>query len=211
MEPEATSTPAVTETAPLPDGWVTAVSPVDGRAYFYNASTDATTWTHPSAPGADIVDTPLVEGIQIVPSLGDYSGIIANRSTMDFGESRNKSTEDNDIEQGGVYTKMTEYDPKQPINCHRCYSIFALILFFPLGMIAFCKSLSTVSNWKQERYEKAHNCSQAVLLFSRISCIIGIGFWSYFAYCLFAGPGKYVMEVPPEWIPDWFPDYNQAD
>jgi len=216
MEPEARRTTTVkmeyesTQTAPpetetnvsatsiaLPDGWETAASPVDGRIYYYNASTGGTSWTHPSFPGAIIsVPAPSVPPpapnnlIQHTASVGDESGIMANRSEIDL-----------DLEASDGYTKMTEYNPKRPINSHRCYSIVALILFFPLGIFAFCKSLSTVSKWKQERYETAHDCSQQTLLFSRISCIIGIGFWSYFAYCFYAGPGPYVL-IPVEWWPD---------
>ena len=203
MEPEATpattpstdeppAAPAAAETSePLPDGWETAVSPVDGRAYFYNPTTGATSWTHPSLPATNPEPTP---DIQDVPSIGDFSGIIANRTVEDYGD---KTA---DVE-AGMYTKMTDYDPKQPIHTHRCYAVIATILFLPLGAIALCKSFSCAKKWKQELYEKAHDDSRKALLFSRISCIIGVLFWSYFAYCFFMGPaGPGVVEIPQEWI-----------
>ena len=202
MDPEATApilqteeAPATTEEAPatsLPEGWEHAVSPVDGKEYYYNASTGATSWTHPSLPGAAV--DPSTEAIDTAPSLGDFSGIIANRTTEDYGK---------DIEEGDVYTKMTDYDPAQPIRAHRCYSFIALILFFPLGAIAICKSRGVVSKYNRGEYEKAHDSSQQALLFSRISCIIGALFWSYFAYCYFAGPAApWTMDIPQEWWAD---------
>jgi len=153
MEPEATPTPSTDEppaapaaaetSEPLPDGWETAVSPVDGRAYFYNPTTGATSWTHPSLPATNPESTP---DIQDVPSVGDFSGIIANRTVEDYGD---KTA---DVE-SGMYMKMTDYDPKQPIHTHRWYAVLATILFLPLGAIALCKSFSCAKKWKQELYE----------------------------------------------------------
>lgn len=211
MEPEASPPTIQTEApeTPLPEGWENAVSPVDGKKYYYNAGSGVTSWAHPGIPGSQVVEAPSNDVVETAPSIGDYSGIIANRSTMvDYGgDLSNKTTlttqADKDVEEGDVYTKMTEYDPKEPIRSHRCYSVIAMILFFPLGAIAFCKSFATVSQWKQEQYEKAHNSGQQALLFSRISCIIGAIFWSYFFYCLFAGPeAPFVVDVPAEWWPD---------
>lgn len=207
MDPEAKT--VIEVSTPLPEGWENAVSPVDGRNYYYNSKTGATSWTHPAIDG--VTPAPSKDEIENVPSIGDYSGIMATRTVEDYGASlSNKSTltksadaAEKDIEEGGAYTKMTEYDPKAPINAHRCYSIVAMILFFPLGVIAFCKSLTTVSRYHQERYEAAHNSSQAALLFSRISCIIGVIFWSYFAYCYFAGPAApFVVDIPDDWWPE---------
>jgi len=200
MEPEATP-PQVQEevpTTPLPEGWEHAVSPIDGREYYYNAGTGATSWAHPSMPGATV--DPSTEAIDTAPSLGDFSGIIANRTTENYG----------DVEEGDVYTKMTDYDPTQPIRAHRCYSFIALVLFFPLGAIAMCKSRACVSKYSAGEYEKAHDSSQQALLFSRISCIIGVLFWSYFAYCYFAGPAApFAMDIPAEWWPDVDVDYQR--
>ena len=220
MEPEATPPQTQTGAPPLPAGWEEAVSPVDGRVYFYNASTGATSWTHPSVSGENNVvppppkevPSPPKEDIENVPSVGDYSGILANRSTMvdDQPVLQNKSTlttsvapaaADIDVVEEGLYTKLSDYDPAQPIDSHRCYSVIAMILFFPLGVFAFCSSLSTVTKWHQGEYEKAHDRSQRALVFSRISVGIGAAFWAYFFYCYFAGPGPYNF-IPPEWYPD---------
>lgn len=213
MEPEASPPQKQTDAPPLPEGWEEAVSPVDGRIYFYNAATGATSWTHPGASGENAVPAPPKEEIATTPSLGDYSGILANRSTM-IDESpvvQAKSTLTTseapaavnpavDVEEG-LYTKMSDYDPAQPIDSHRCYSVIAMILFFPLGVFAFCSSLSTVTKWHQGQYEKAHDRSQRALVFSRISVVIGAVFWAYFIYCYFAGPGPYNF-IPAHWYPD---------
>eukprot|EP00537_Pseudo-nitzschia_pungens_P011743 CAMPEP_0172392322 /NCGR_PEP_ID=MMETSP1061-20121228/8491_1 /TAXON_ID=37318 /ORGANISM="Pseudo-nitzschia pungens, Strain cf. pungens" /LENGTH=228 /DNA_ID=CAMNT_0013123145 /DNA_START=92 /DNA_END=778 /DNA_ORIENTATION=+ len=209
--------PSITTTSSavdLPAGWSTAVSPIDGRVYYWNASSGATSWSHPNMTSPPrVAATPSVAAqpttpIEMAPSLGDYSGIIAARSSMD---------KEKDIEVGSStltskteYAAMTDkgdfhdYDPKQAvINSHRLLSILALILFFPLGMIAFCRSLSTVTKYRQGRFATAHDHSQQTLLFSRISIIIGVLMWSYVAYCFFAGPGPYVLEVPDNWWPRW--------
>jgi len=135
----------------------------------------------------------------LVPSIGDFSGILANRSSIGASKSMQEPP-GKDVEEG-LYTKMSDYDPAQPINSHRCYSVIALILFFPLGVFAFCSSFSTVSKWHAGQYEKAHDCSQRTVLLSRISCIIGTLFWGYFTYCYFAEPGPYNM-IPHEWYPE---------
>mmetsp|Transcript_8527 Transcript_8527/g.17779 ORF Transcript_8527/g.17779 Transcript_8527/m.17779 type:complete len:205 (-) Transcript_8527:231-845(-) len=202
MDPEAslqveTKPDTEGEDLPLPEGWTTAISPVDGRNYFFNESTGATSWKHPSLPGKTAFDTPPAYDINTIPSLGDDSGIMANRSTV-VGD-------DEDIE--GGYTKMSDYGPNNTIYSHRVYSVIALILFFPLGVIAVCRSMTVVSRYIQGQYEQAHAASKQTLAFARISCIIGVISWSYFAYCYFNGPGPYVLDFPPEWWPDF--KYNE--
>lgn len=192
---------ASTQEAVLPEGWSTAVSPIDGRKYYWNQSTGATSWTHPSTGGAAAAPAPVSSPIITALSLGEFSGIMAARS----------AAIDKDVETGKTdYAAMDdkgdfhEYDPNQAvINSHRCYSIIAFLLFFPLGMIALCKSCSVVSKYHQGRYKTAHDHSQQTLLFSRISCIIGVCLWSYIGYCLWAGPGPGVIEIPAEWWPEW--------
>lgn len=199
-EPIAEPTP---EPKPLPEGWEEAVSPVDGRVYYYNAASGATSWTYPSnsEPVEDEVQTAPSYVPTIVPSIGDFSGILANRSTMTVSASKSMDPPAaNDVETG-IYTKMTDYDPAQPINTHRCYSVLALILFFPLGVFALFSSFSTVTKWHAGQYEKAHDCSQRTVLLSRISCIIGVLFWGYFTYCYLAEPGPYNF-IPREWYPE---------
>lgn len=209
MEPEA---PLPSANKPLPAGWETAVSPVDGRVYYYNSSTGATSWMHPNvSAGNTSVPPPQTGGINSAPSLGEYSGILANRSSFMVEEKKSvevkkpkESPAEVDNLEAGLYTKMTDYDPTQPINSHRCYAIVAMILFFPLGVVALTRSLATVSKYRNQRYEAAHDCSHAALLFSRIACITGITFWSYFFYCYFAGPGApfAFIEIPAEWVPE---------
>jgi len=216
-EPEQEAPKATTNlNDTLPDGWETAVSPVDGRVYYFNSLTGATSWAHPSVAPATAVAAPPDHNVQNILSLGTSSGIMQNRSGI--MHTRSKELEkaiakefENDEE--AIYTKMTDYHPRRPINSHRCYSVVAMLLFFPLGMIAVCKSFGTVSLWKQERYEAAHDKSQQALLFARISTIIGVLFWGYFAYCYYAGPGPYVLEIPANWWPDFLErkqtvDYN---
>eukprot|EP00536_Pseudo-nitzschia_multiseries_P003615 jgi/Psemu1/302055/fgenesh1_kg.56_\ len=218
MDPESSTRPSPpadtskvtvpsTDAAALPEGWSTAVSPIDGRVYYWNASTGATSWTHPSVTSSAPAPSPAAVDIDTAPTLGDYSGIIATRTVsvdMDLEVGSSTLTSKTD------YAAMTdtdkpdfhEYDPNQAvINSHRLYSILALILFFPLGMIALCRSFSTVSKYRQGRYATAHDHSQQTLLFSRISCIIGVIMWSYVAYCFYAGPGPYVLEIPDNWWP----------
>ena len=220
MDPEATMSPPSppadetyvvsvpsTQGEDLPSGWSTAVSPIDGRVYYWNSSTGATSWTHPNFPDSTTIPPPPPAKIETAPSLGDYSGIIAARSTMDF---------DKDIEVGSStittkadYYAMAEkggfhdFDPNEPINSHRFYSIVALILFFPLGIFALCQSCNTVSKWKQGRYAEAHDRSQQTLLFSHISCAVGFCFWMYLFF--FSGPGPWGLEWPV-----WWPHFDFA-
>lgn len=220
MDPESTTRPSPpadtsnvapdpsTEADDLPEGWSTAVSPIDGRVYYWNSSTGATSWTHPNLAGSIEVPPPPTANIVTAPSIGDYSGIIAARSSVDYEKDKDIEVGSSTLTSKTDYAAMTDkgdfhdYDPNQEcINSHRWYSVIAFILFFPLGMIALCRSCSTVSKYKQGRYATAHDHSQQTLLFSRISCIVGICLWSYIAYCIYAGPGPGVIEIPANWWP----------
>merc|ERR1719464_1144139 len=186
--------------ANLPPNWSAAVSKEDGRAYYWNTVTGDTSWTHPnylSGPLPPPSDRELTSSSSISetqsppsstpqtvtqsPSMGDASGIVATRSGTagDFHAM---------VDKGDFH----DYDPTQPIDSHRFYSIFAFIMFFPLGIFALYQSFNVVSKWKQQKYEEAHDKSQQALLYSRISCAIGISFWIY--YLFFSGPGPFAFE-----------------
>jgi len=199
MPPTPTADVPVTQSDDLPEGWSTAVSPIDGRVYYWNSTTGETSWKHPNAPGATAVPPPPTpDVIEAVPSIGDYSGIIAARSTRDLEEGSPHTNYSAMTEKGA----FRDYDPNQAvINSYRCLSFFAFILFPPLGIIALCRSCCTRSKYHQGRYETAHEYSQQTLMFSRISIIMGVGLWGYLIYCYFAGPGPYVFEIPMEWWP----------
>lgn len=144
-------------------------------------------------------ETEATRGVDAVPSLGDYSGIIAARSTMTTGK---------DIESGDVYTKMSDDEITDPATAYRCYAAIAMVFFFPVGAVAFCKSLASASKTKQGDYERAHHYSQQALLFSRISCITGVLFWAYFSYSYFAGPdAPFAMEIPA--TEEWWPELEE--
>jgi len=185
-----------TQGANLPPNWSTAVSQEDGRVYYWNSATGATSWIHPNFFKSPVPSPPAKTDINAsmtsVPSMGDASGIIEARSSTisvvgDFHAMADKE------QQGDFH----DYDPTQPINSHRLYSIAAFILFFPLGIFALVQSCRVVSNWKQQKYEKAHDKSQQALLYSRISCAIGICFWVY--YLFFSGPGPFVLDLHWPW------------
>jgi len=188
-----------TQGANLPANWSTAVSQQDGRVYYWNSATGATSWIHPNffkspvpcPPSEDI----MYKSLSNVPSMGDASGIIESRSmtrTVSIGEG-----DGGDDFHAMIDKDFPAYDPTKPINSHRVYSIVAFLLFFPLGIFALIQSCNVVSKWKQQKYEQAHDKSQQALLYSRISCAIGICFWVYL--CFFSGPGPFHIDVHWPW------------
>jgi len=195
-----------TKGANLPVNWSTAVSQEDGRVYYWNSATGATSWIHPNFFNTAIPSPPsednVYKSLSNVPSMGDASGILEARSTTRSVRSAKSAVVVASGSSGEDFHAMIdkdfpEYDPSRPINSHRMYSIVAFILFFPLGIFALYQSCNVVSKWKQQKYELAHDKSQQVLLYSRISCAIGICFWVYL--CFFSGPGPFHIDVHWPW------------
>lgn len=188
-----------TQGANLPPNWSTAVSPQDGRVYYWNSVTGETSWTHPNFTGTLPPPPPNDEirtSLTAVPSMGDASGIMETRSNGTFVDPFVGSSGVGDfhamVDKQHEIGDFHDYDPSKPIDSHRFYSIFAFILFFPLGIFALIQSCAVVSKWKQAKYADAHDKSQQALLYSRISCSIGICFWIY--YLFFSGPGPFVID-----------------
>jgi len=193
--------------ANLPPNWSTAVSRDDGRVYYFHVETGDTTWTHPNYFGSPVPPPPPPSsadaeagiaqsstGITMISSMGDASGILNTRSNVTAAEGGGGDF--HPMVDKGDYG-MSDYNPNEPINSHRCYAIVAFLLFFPLGIFALYQSCNTVSKWKQKKYAKAHDKSQQVLLFSRISCILGIAFWVYLLF--FSKPGPFAIDIHWQW------------
>lgn len=191
---------AGTQGANLPLNWSTAVSPEDGRVYYWNSVTGATRWTHPNF---STVTPPPPPSESKGPIIGGASGILQQLSSTISGGVYGENTVPAHSNNNSFHAMVDkdsgfhDYDPTQAINSHRVYSICALILFFPLGIFAVIQSHKVVSQWKLERYEQAHDHSQQTLLYSRISCSIGICFWIYFFF--FSGPGPFAIEWDWHW------------
>mmetsp|Transcript_69544 Transcript_69544/g.77797 ORF Transcript_69544/g.77797 Transcript_69544/m.77797 type:complete len:264 (-) Transcript_69544:80-871(-) len=198
-----------TQGANLPPNWSTAVSQQDGRVYYWNSATGATSWIHPNFFKSPVPSPPagsaFVRSQTIAPVMSDTSGIMESRSIT---RTVSAGCESNDGGGGGagrggddfhamIDKDFPAYDPAKPINSHRVYSIFALLLFFPLGIFALIQSCQVVAKWKEQKYEQAHDKSQQALLYSRISCAIGICFWVYL--CFFTGPGPFHIDVHWPW------------
>jgi hypothetical protein len=82
---------------------------------------------------------------------------------------------------------------------YQCYSVLALVLFFPLGIFALISSLKVDSAWDAGRRDAGIRASRRALLLSRISVAIGAAFWIWFIF--FRGPGGLVFDFRPlfEW------------
>jgi hypothetical protein len=160
--------------ASLPPGWATAVAQ-DGRIYYWEQSTGATSWTHPLAPQPP---PPPVDHM-IAPSMSSRSGIMATRS-MKSQPSMNEFD--------------TPFNASRRPDSHQCYAVISIILFFPLGLCALIQSFNVDEAWDNARYGDAVNHSRQALLYSRISCAIGAIFWIYWIF--FSGPGGFVFEWP---------------
>lgn len=181
----------------LPPNWAAAVSQSDGRVYYYNTQTKETSWMHPNYFKSPIPppsgNAPDIVTSQTSVSMGDASGIMKARSDNDgihvFHAMVDKS--DSGKADSGIFPSST-YNPNEPINSYRCYSIVAFILFFPLGIFAMYQSFSCVSQWKQQKFALAQHKSQEALLLSRISCALGFFFWVY--YLFFSGPGPFALD-----------------
>jgi len=195
-----------TQGANLPSNWSTAVSQQDGRVYYWNSATGATSWIHPNFFKSPVPCPPtgaaaFERSQTIAPVMSDSSGIMESRSitrTVSVGcDSNGGSGGGGDDFHAMIDKDFPAYDPAKPINSHRVYSICAFLLFFPLGIFALIQSCQVVSKWKEQKYEQAHDKSHQALLYSRISCSIGICFWVYL--CFFTGPGPFHIDVHWPW------------
>lgn len=179
----------------LPPGWASAVSPQDGRMYFWEKSTGKTTWTHPSvlstqppylamAPAPTSARQPMIHqsaaaNVTSTLSLDSAnSGIIASRSMKSYDQD----------------TKIS-----QRPRTYQCYAILATLLFFPLGLFALIYSFKVESAWTSHRNVDCIRYSRRALLFSRISIAVGVVFWIFFIF--FREPGGFVFDFRPlfEW------------
>jgi hypothetical protein len=185
----------------LAPGWTTAISPQDGRIYYWEKATGKTSWTPPIAPltyQPNVVMTPpsapTRPSMPTQPLPNDTStrsldrarsGIIASRSMKDH-----HSIDHN--------TAMIVGYSQRPTT-HQCYAIVATILFFPLGLFALIYSLKVESAWNASRTNDSIRYSRRALLFSRVSAAFGAVFWIWFLF--FRGPGGFDLDFRPlfEW------------
>lgn len=165
----------------LPPGWVTAVSPTDGRIYYWEQATGRTSWTHPLAMNSSkSMDNQSPPPDNRYPTPGERSNNSWNSPWRGFSwERRNRGI---GMEDSGM--TRTEYldtpfnASRRPEN-HQCYAVTALILCFPLGVCACIHSFSVDRAWRQGRYGDAVNHSRQATSYACFGCFVGACFWIY--------------------------------
>lgn len=185
--------PSDSPNSSLPPGWAAAVSPHDGRMYYWEKATGKTSWTHPSAAATHQPYLAMAPGAKHTPSasITKENQLVATNLSMDSGAS------------GIIASRsMRSVDPLKnngfPVT-HQCYAIVATLLFFPLGLFALIYSFKVESAWDAGRTIDSLRYSRRALLFSRVSITLGVVFWMWFIFC--RGPGGIIFDFRPlfEW------------
>mmetsp|Transcript_13671 Transcript_13671/g.25636 ORF Transcript_13671/g.25636 Transcript_13671/m.25636 type:complete len:220 (-) Transcript_13671:176-835(-) len=183
------------ETPSLPPGWATAVSPKDGRLYYWEKSTGNTSWTHPAI-------TPTQQQPAVAAPVGVQTANAVPATPPQQRQVLTSISLDSDAESGimASRTMKTNASVENPINgsrrpnTHQGYATLATILFFPIGLFALVNALKVDQAWDSGRYGSAIKHSRASILYSRIACGTGAVFWIYFLF--FRGPGG-IFDFPP--------------
>ena len=158
----------------LPAGWSTAISPEDGRIYYWEKATGRTSWTHPLAvpPTQAPQQSPL-------PPPNDHPQTSRN---VWSGVNDHPQTSRNVL--GGMNMTRSEYHDT-PWNAarraenHQCLAVTALFLCFPFGVCAMYNSIQVDRAWEQSRYGDAENHSRQASNFACFGTYFGICFWIY--------------------------------
>eukprot|EP00429_Kryptoperidinium_foliaceum_P049536 CAMPEP_0176121394 /NCGR_PEP_ID=MMETSP0120_2-20121206/61101_1 /TAXON_ID=160619 /ORGANISM="Kryptoperidinium foliaceum, Strain CCMP 1326" /LENGTH=156 /DNA_ID=CAMNT_0017455935 /DNA_START=90 /DNA_END=557 /DNA_ORIENTATION=- len=113
----------------LPPGWSTAISPHDGRIYYWEQATCRTSWTHPLASSQG----PARE----VPPPGPLG-----RFGKFFGGSRNMTMP---LNPNDIYD--TPRNARSRPDNHQCHAVAALVLCPPVGVFAVFQSIMVDRSW----------------------------------------------------------------
>ncbi|KAG7356634.1 interferon-induced transmembrane protein [Nitzschia inconspicua] len=182
--------------ASLPPGWAAAISPQDGRMYYWEKATGKTSWTHPSAPPIPRPYVAMTSGVESVrPSLNSQPATnVTSTISMDSGASGIIASRS----MGASGSDGLLKNGQRPIT-HQCYAIVATLLFFPLGLFALIYSFKVESAWSKGHTGDSIRYSRRALLFSRISTAVGVIFWTFFIF--FRGPKGIDFDFRPlfEW------------
>jgi len=184
--------------AMLPEGWTTACDPVDGRMYYWNVSTGETSWTHPTfSPSA---------GAGSGASFWQPSSWFSKTTSTSSAVPPPKQTDHHPFSapflSGGATnhynTQMQQQTARRPPDNHECYSVMALLLCFPIGLLACYHSLQVNRTWEQGRYGQAYNHSRQASKYACAGTALGCCFWFFF-----------LVIRPESKVVDWqWPDWN---
>jgi hypothetical protein len=158
----------------LPTGWSTAISPEDGRIYYWEEATGRTSWTHPLA-------VPPTQAPQQSP-LPPPNDLPQASRTFWSGGNGHRKTSKNFL--GGMHMTRSEYhdtpfNATQRAGNHQCYAVTALVLCFPMGAFAMYHSIQVDRAWEQTRFGDAVNHSRQASKFACFGTFIGVCFWIY--------------------------------
>lgn len=191
-DPEAAAGQRHRPYATLPEGWTTACDPSDGRAYYWNAATGQTSWTHP----------------QFAAQRQQQQTTEDNRSPSSFWQPSSWfPTRNNDTGAPPSKPQQQPFAPEDPAfasrrpDNHECYCVLSLLLFAPVGLAACYHSVMVNRRWGQGRYgEAVHHARQA----PRYACAgvsAGVAFWIF--VLLVREESRVVDWRWPDWDFDW--------
>jgi len=108
--PAAPAAPVPPATPSLPPGWVSAVDPASGRAYYYNAASGVTQWEPPAAAAAATLAPPLPVPAPPLPSV---SSAAAPAPAAADDRWRSGQGADSSVRVGGVPPDMSDLDLRE--------------------------------------------------------------------------------------------------
>jgi hypothetical protein len=168
----------------LPLGWDTAVSPDDGRLYYWEKETGRTSWIHPHA--MDKSQRGLHSSSPSSPPIVQYprtSRSFWNGGVRNFWN-RGQGAQQQPVSQDMTRTEFldTPWNASRRPENHQCYSVTALILFFPFGVCALIHSFGVDRAWEAGRYGDAVNHSRQAQNYACFGTGLGFCFWVYWFF-----------------------------
>jgi hypothetical protein len=165
----------------LPAGWEVAVSPNDGRLYYYERLTGRTTWVHPQFLGGANNQHSNISVMTPLPPPQH----VTTRSNDNVVHHHTTTVLDNKQQRLLLDTPANAF--RRP-ESHQCRSVVSLLLFPPLGLCAVMHSLLVDHCWKKGRYGDAVNHSRQAKAYAKFSNLVGILLWLWYALFYREGP-----------------------
>ncbi|KAL7574987.1 hypothetical protein ACA910_010805 [Epithemia clementina (nom. ined.)] len=154
----------------IPPGWSTAVDPQDGRIYYWELATGQRSWTHPLAP------PPPPSSSNLPVSIRTRGGPGGGGNSRGGGYYMNHAT----IMEHDFLAHANDEHPRfahrRPDN-HQCSAVAAVVLCFPLGILALYHSWQTDVAWKGGRYGDSVVHARQAPQYASWGIAIGSIFW----------------------------------